>query len=813
VQVAKAPSKEETPGNLTAGVQSPSPLEIVARVDTVKAIAEPEPLPANASDQIQTEVKPSFPEATPAIGWQGVLLSLWLAGCVLWFVVAAVSISRFRRLLQHAQVASNSIRNQAEELALRLGLRRCPDIACVPGAISPMLWALGGRPRLLLPSNLVDRLSEEQQATLLAHELAHLRRRDHWVRGLELVVTGLFWWHPVVWWARRELREAEEQCCDAWVLWLLPKAARAYADALLETIDFLSRSRLALPQTASGIGQIHLLRRRLTMIMRGPSPKALSAAAFLAVLALSALLLPLRPTWARTEPSQRPDDPDEQVSALEQARATVQQLQAQVEIQKVDLQRAEAALKQAEVSLQQALRQLQALEKGATAKRAPVARTIQIEVTNEKGKSVIRVEGEVVALSDLRKILSPYVHKAGETNFVIDAGKNVDFRTVADVQDALRAAGAAVFLTVSDLPKRKQSVSVDRLAEFEMKLDALREELAILRHQAGSASAPQRYKEAYREYTRAAQALREARVFQGHGLAVSSVAWSPDGKLALSGSHDTTLRLWDVASGKEIHRFTGHEAKVLGVAFSPDGRFALSGAFDDNVILWDLKTTKELRQLRRVAIRMTSVAFSSDGRRVLNVGEDGYVRIWELETGKEAYTERLDSPLLAVAFAPDGKRVVAGCLDGTLHVWDAASLREQAVLGLKAPASEREKGAISQVAFSPDGRQIASAKADGTVYLWDAARGKIACVFKGSNAKMTCVAFSPDGRRLAAGGLDNKLRIWDTRTGALSWDETLNSAVLSVAFSPNGRFLLSGGEDGTVRLWALSSVQANYSRP
>jgi hypothetical protein len=160
-----------------------------------------------------------------------------------------------------------------------------------------MLWALAGPPRLLLPAALWDRLGAEQQDTLLAHELAHLRRRDHWVRRLELLVVGLYWWHPVAWWARRQLREAEEECCDAWVVWALPTAARAYATALLETVTFLSQTRPALPAVASGAGHVQLLKRRLTMILKGTPPRSLTGGGLLLVAAL-AVLLPLWPTWA-----------------------------------------------------------------------------------------------------------------------------------------------------------------------------------------------------------------------------------------------------------------------------------------------------------------------------------------------------------------------------------------------------------------------------------------------------------------------------------------------------------------------------------
>src|SRR5262249_50660385 len=157
-------------------------------------------------------------------------------------------------------------------------------LALIPGAVSPMLWALGGATRLLLPMSLLNRLDDQQQATLIAHELAHWRRCDHWVRVFELLVTGLYWWHPVVWWARWELRETEEQCCDAWVVGSLPQAARPYALALLETVNFLTAARPALPPVASGIGHRHLLQRRLRMIMQCSTPKKLGWIGILAVL-------------------------------------------------------------------------------------------------------------------------------------------------------------------------------------------------------------------------------------------------------------------------------------------------------------------------------------------------------------------------------------------------------------------------------------------------------------------------------------------------------------------------------------------------
>jgi hypothetical protein len=242
-----------------------------------------------------------------------------------------------------------------------------------------MVWAMAHAPRLLLPAMLLERLDPEQQTALLIHELAHIRRRDHWVRILELVATGLYWWHPVVWWARREIHEAEEQCCDAWVVWALAGAGRAYALALLKTVDFFSGARTFLPMAASGIGQLPHLRRRLVMIMQGQTPRSLSSAGVLSVVGLGLLLLPVVPTRAQqgaprsSPPGTAQQDPrDQQIEVLKQAikvledqkraaeparkappadnpevaklKAEADRLAKEVELKRQELKKAEAAL-------------------------------------------------------------------------------------------------------------------------------------------------------------------------------------------------------------------------------------------------------------------------------------------------------------------------------------------------------------------------------------------------------------------------------------------------------------------------------------
>ena len=167
-----------------------------------------------------------------------------------------------------------------------------------------MIWFVGARPRLILPQDLWKRLDARQRSTLIVHELAHLRRGDHLVRFLELLVTALFWWHPLVWWMRVPLREAEEQCCDAWVVWALPDAARAYAETLLDTLEFLQTSGRPEPLLASGLGKVPHLRRRLTMIMTGSSRRSPGLPGRLALLLVAGVMLPVGASWA-----QKADEP------------------------------------------------------------------------------------------------------------------------------------------------------------------------------------------------------------------------------------------------------------------------------------------------------------------------------------------------------------------------------------------------------------------------------------------------------------------------------------------------------------------------
>jgi beta-lactamase regulating signal transducer with metallopeptidase domain len=275
----------------------------VASVDTIYEeqpyIEDVQPRPMAASPAPQP-LKRSIDLTTVVAG-------LWLSGSGLCLIIVITRLRQFSRLLRFSEVAPAQIQQLAHTLASRLNLSHSPIVQFIPGPLCPMLWCLAGRAKLLIPSALWDRLNDHQRQTLLLHELAHYRRGDHFIRLLELLITIVYWWNPIAWWARHELREAEEQCCDAWVIWALPHSTRTYASALMEAIDFVSTTRQAVPILASPMGEFHDLKRRMLMLKQHElappekSPRSLGWGAFGLICGVGALLLTLSTSLAQQE--------------------------------------------------------------------------------------------------------------------------------------------------------------------------------------------------------------------------------------------------------------------------------------------------------------------------------------------------------------------------------------------------------------------------------------------------------------------------------------------------------------------------------
>jgi beta-lactamase regulating signal transducer with metallopeptidase domain len=243
---------------------------------------------------------PPSPPPAKSIDWIPLLVNAWIITSALWLLVAVARIVRFHRLVRRSAVADAALRQRITGLATQLGLRRAPDVRLLDGNISPMVWPLTWKRSLLLPRKLLNELTPSQLDTVIAHELAHLIRRDDLVRFLEAGVTSLFWWNPVVWWSRRELHRAEEDCCDALVVCSLPDSRRQYGEALLRAAEIITFGR-SIPALASAFAQQRFLKRRIEMILTHEFRRGLSWPFKVLLLALAAAILPLAATAVSQE--------------------------------------------------------------------------------------------------------------------------------------------------------------------------------------------------------------------------------------------------------------------------------------------------------------------------------------------------------------------------------------------------------------------------------------------------------------------------------------------------------------------------------
>jgi WD40 repeat protein len=271
------------------------------------------------------------------------------------------------------------------------------------------------------------------------------------------------------------------------------------------------------------------------------------------------------------------------------------------------------------------------------------------------------------------------------------------------------------------------------------------------------------------------------------------IAYSPDGKRLATPGSDSSVILRDAATGRELLTLRGHEEVVTAIAFGPDGKTVFAMDVGLAVRAWDAATAEVRLKVAGSQSRAASFALSPDGKTMAVGGDDG-VKLRDAATGKEtASRSLLGNRAHSVAFSPDGKTMAVGDRNGTVHLWDSAGTGARRVLEA---SDARHNEPAGSLAFSPDGKTLA-VSADGT-RLWD-----VATLKRTGRARTDGepAAFSPDGKTLALAG-SSVLRFADAKTGEEAAPFAGHtSGILALALSPDGKTLVTSSPDESVRFW------------
>lgn len=278
---------------------------------------------------------------------------------------------------------------------------------------------------------------------------------------------------------------------------------------------------------------------------------------------------------------------------------------------------------------------------------------------------------------------------------------------------------------------------------------------------------------------------------RGHGGPVRAVAVSPDGRNILSGSFDTSVIRWSVATGfaEQVLRF--HSSAVNAVVFLSDGRMASAGA-DAQIAIWTAGRSKPDTILSGHDAPVVALAVSPDRTTLASASWDSTVRLWPLDgVGKPRVLQGHSQNVNGVAFTPDAQSLVSVGYDLTLRIWPLAGDAPE-VITLPSP--------LNAVAIAPDGGITAGA-ADGKIYFLTK-DGKRTGEIQAGPTPVISLAVSPDGALLAAANIGGSVAIIDRKTRTVEY--TLvgpGLPVWSVAFFGDSHTLLTGGADHTLRRW------------
>lgn len=307
----------------------------------------------------------------------------------------------------------------------------------------------------------------------------------------------------------------------------------------------------------------------------------------------------------------------------------------------------------------------------------------------------------------------------------------------------------------------------------------------------------------YWQHNSHAQRLK-AVVQKGHYATIKAVAYTPDGKYLLTGSRDKTIKLWEIASGRELKTYFGHTSTINDLVVSKNGKFFISSGADHTARMWDISSGKLLKTFYGHSLRLTTVDLSSDDKRLITAGYDTEAYIWNISTGLVTDTIKVDperglgmgmsaqfNPTLnQIAFGNDDKKV-------TIHNDGAAEPSYTIKPGLGSCG-----GCATSIQYTEDGQQLLSGSRDGPFQLINTLNGEVIKVFKKEHEDYRGIDIDTESERVLL-VTEDSISLYDLNSANIIYKIKGNhtSPITDASFSPDGAHIVTSSDDQTVTIY------------
>jgi WD40 repeat protein len=293
----------------------------------------------------------------------------------------------------------------------------------------------------------------------------------------------------------------------------------------------------------------------------------------------------------------------------------------------------------------------------------------------------------------------------------------------------------------------------------------------------------------------------DATVLGTHEGPVTCCRFTPDGSFLVSGSNDSTLRVFRTATGQPCGTFRGHESPVTCLAVLPSGRQAVSGSQDRTLIVWEIETLQPVRTLRGHDRGVLCCALSADGRRLASGDTGGSVVVWDMNTGEQVRSiDAHDDAVLCCALDPGGDFLATGAADSSARIWHLDD--ERPPTNLVGHTDE-----VAGCGFAGDDLLV-TVSADGSVRSWDVSTGAALAAALGQGGPITSAVLRDGGRVAYTGSTNGSALAWSVADlGEATAASGHSAAVTCAVASPRGDVATSS-LDGSAIVWRLSDGRA-----